>query len=140
MCPGLREDGFELIGRPPAVESCHPAYRSRPGNVINSHLIGRRVICAVLLRLKGRYGRHTPVIQDHDAPAGVVSYTIDENLRVHREGAITRDRQAVERPGGQRRRKQGRDGKAHVAGAGFRERPSESIILHNLEPVGLHVA
>ena len=64
---------------------------------------------------------------------------VNQDLRVHSEGAIAGQRQAIEGLGCHTGCQQGRDGKAHIRSAGFRKGLTGSVILNDLEPIGLHI-
>ena len=67
-------------------------------------------------------------------------HCVDQDLRVHHEGSIATEGDAVTRLLRQGGRKQRAGRKAHVGGAGFGEGIAGAIVFHDLKAIGLHIA
>jgi len=139
VAASLLQGCTKRVWRITPIQGKNPRHRFCPGNIINMDGILGRELLSVLVHLQPGDGAHPAVIEEQNAAPRAMLYAIDQDLRIHREGAIPGERQGIEGFGGDASGKQGGNRETHVGSTGFGIGLAGMLIFHDLESIRLDI-
>src|SRR5262249_60223340 len=102
MAARLGERAPEVLGREAAMHRLDARDRAREPHIVDRDPVAGAKPLAILRDLQAGDRRHPAIVEDHDHAAQPELDAVDQDLRVHHEGAVAAERDAVARLIGER--------------------------------------